>query len=84
MYFVVDHLKDTLQQATEVKKNMHLMGISFGEWVDKEELINTVSYPYEKNLFHVSTVEELATMTDEIRNHICNSMYTLGDFGWAP
>lgn len=75
--------KDTLRQATEVKKNMHLMGISFGEWVDREELINTVTYPYEKNLFHVSTVEELAAMKDEIRNHICNSMYTILDTAMA-
>ena len=67
------YLQATLSQARETKKSVHLMGISFGDWVDREELINTVSYPYEKNLFHVDTIDQLAAIKNEIRSHICNS-----------
>lgn len=64
----------TLKEAFETKKEgLHTIVVSVGTWLDKEELTNMASYPYQNNVFGVVNANGLSGIKDRLREVICNS-----------
>ncbi len=73
----------TLAQAFLAKKQaIHIIVISLGSWIDREELIGMATFPYQKNLISIANVNELDDMKTKLRELVCNSMYTNSYHGY--
>jgi collagen type VI alpha len=65
----------TLTEAFLAKKmGIHIITVSIGDWIDREELIGMATYPYEKNMIMIDTVDALDGMREKMRELICNNV----------
>ena len=69
-----NNAQQTLSEARLTRlAGIHVITVGVGNWLDQYELEAMASYPTEKNRYHVRNFNDLAGLSDTLKNIVCDS-----------